>query len=173
MCRAALNQLSIILLWLSGAAFAIMAIHIVCDVVGRYLFQSPLPGTVEIVARYYMVVLVFLPLAYVQLQDKHFVAGIFTDGLPEQALLRLKGVTDFVMALVGGYLTWTAISAALHATHSGEQVQMAEFLLPTWPGRWLVPIGLGLMTMIAVLTTIEKLIGAGDIQDSNLDGPVK
>jgi len=146
------------MLVMSGLVFALMALHIVADVCGRYLFKTPLPGTVEIVASYYMVLLVFLPLAYVQQRDKHFVAGIFTDRLPPRILLPLIGITDLVMAAVAALLTWAAVSAAIHATHSGEQVQMAEYLLPIWPGRWLVPLGLGTMCLYALANGLRKLL---------------
>ncbi|OGA42538.1 MAG: hypothetical protein A3G25_21620 [Betaproteobacteria bacterium RIFCSPLOWO2_12_FULL_63_13] len=156
----ALDWLNSTMLVVSGIAFAIMAIHIVADVCGRYLFKTPLPGTVEIVADYYMVTLVFLPLAYVQKRDKHFVAGIFTDHLPLRMLRRVTGVTDLAMAAVTALLTWAAVSAAIHATRSGEHVQMAEFLLPVWPGRWLVPLGIGAMCLYALTNGLRRLVPA-------------
>lgn len=162
--RHVLDWLTHLLMVISGLVFALMAVHIVADVAGRYLFRSPLPGTVEIVARYYMVLLVFLPLAYVQKREGHFVAGIFTDRLPPSVLLRLIGFTDLVMAAVGALLTWSAVSAAIHATQNAEQVQLAEFLLPAWPGRWLVPLGLGLMSIYALLNGVTKLFFPADVQ---------
>ncbi|MGE3248140.1 MAG: TRAP transporter small permease, partial [Beijerinckiaceae bacterium] len=105
-----------------------------------------------------MVVLVFLPLAYVQKKDGHFVAGIFTDNLPAPALRILTGISDLAMFAVTALIAWSAVSAAVHATHSGEQVQMAEFLLPAWPGRWLVPLGMGMMSLYALLNAITKLV---------------
>lgn len=161
--RHVLDGLISLLMVISGLVFALMAMHIVADVGGRYLFRSPLPGTVEIVARYYMVLLVFLPLAYVQKREGHFVAGIFTDRLPSPVLLRLIGVTDLIMAGMTALLTWSAVSAAIHATHNAEQVQLAEFLLPAWPGRWFVPLGLGLMSLYALLNGVTKLFFPADV----------
>jgi TRAP-type C4-dicarboxylate transport system permease small subunit len=155
----ALDTLTDILVVVSGIAISLMAIHIVVDVGGRYLLRAPLPGTVEFVSRYYMVVLVFLPLALVQKRDGHFVAGLFTDNLPPRIKQPLIAVTHVAMAAVALLLAWRGVTAAEHATVTGEQVQAAEFVIMTWPGRWLVPLGLGLMALQALLTAARLFAG--------------
>lgn len=150
-----LNALTNIVVGLSGLVIALMAVHIVCDVAARYLFASPIPGTVEIVSRYYMIVLVFLPLIYVQKRDAHFVAGLFTDKLPARPKQILIGVTQLTMAAVSGLMGWTAVLAAIHATRTDEQVTAAQFFIYTWPGRWLVPTGLGLMSAYALMKSVQ------------------
>lgn len=155
-----LDALTYLLVIVSGIAISLMAIHIVVDVGGRYLFRAPLPGTVEFVSRYYMVVLVFLPLALVQQRNGHFVAGLFTDNLPLRTKQKLIAVTQLAMAAVALLLAWRGVAAAEHATSTGEQVQAAEFVIMTWPGRWLVPLGLGLMAFQALV--IAARLFAGD-----------
>lgn len=155
-----LDFLTAWLVAISGVVMAAMALHIVIDVLGRYLFAAPLPGTVEIVSRYYMVVLVFLPLVYVQKRNAHFVAGLFTDRLPERGRQVLEGITSLAMATVAGLLAWCGISGAAFATSNAEQVQAAQFIILTWPGRWLMPLGLGLMAAYALLNAIQFFAGA-------------
>ena len=43
-----------------------MMLHITADVVGKFVFNRPLPGTIPIVSQYYMVIAAFLPLAMVE-----------------------------------------------------------------------------------------------------------
>lgn len=155
----ALDALTHILVVVSGIAIALMAVHIVVDIAGRYLFRAPLPGTVEFVSRYYMVVLVFLPLALVQRRDGHFVAGLFTDNLPPRIKRKLIGVTQLTMAGVALLLAWRGVAAAEHATRTGEQVQAAEFVIMSWPGRWLVPLGLTLMALQALVNAVRLFTG--------------
>ena len=50
---------------LAGIIIMVMMIHISADVAAKYLLNDPIDGTLEIVAAYYMVVIVFFPLAYV------------------------------------------------------------------------------------------------------------
>jgi len=155
----ALDALTNILVIASGVAISLMALHIAADVAGRYLFRAPLPGTVEFVARYYMVILVFLPLALVQRRDTHFVAGLFTDHLPGPVKRRLIAVTHLAMAVAAGLLAWCGVAAAEHATRTGEQVQPGLFIIYTWYGRWLVPLGLGLMALQALVNAIRLFSG--------------
>ena len=44
---------------------------------GRYVFNRPLEGTTEIVAAYYMVLVAYLPWAWLASRDRHIVAGMF------------------------------------------------------------------------------------------------
>jgi TRAP-type C4-dicarboxylate transport system permease small subunit len=159
-----LDVLTRLLVLIGGVAIALMSVHIVADVVGRYLFRAPLPGTVEFVSRYYMVILVFLPLAYVQTRGAHFVAGLFTDALPFRVKQALIAVTELAMTAVAALLAWRGVSAAIYATRNGEQVQAAEFVILTWPGRWLVPIGFSLMAACALLNAVRILAGRSFVQ---------
>jgi TRAP-type C4-dicarboxylate transport system permease small subunit len=159
MLARALDALTHILVVVSGIAMGLMALHIVTDVAGRYLFRAPLPGTVEFVSSYYMVILVFLPLALVQRRDGHFVAGLFTDHLPAPIKQRLMAVTHLTMAIVAALLAWRGVAAAEYATGTGEQVQPGLFIIYTWPGRWLVPLGLGLMALQALVNAVRLFAG--------------
>lgn len=151
---------------ISGIAVTLMAVHIVFDVTARTLFNSPLPGTVEFVSRYYMVILVFLPLAYVQKRGAHFVAGLFTDKLADRSRQILDGITALTMSVVAGVMAWAGVYSALYATRNGEQVQAAQFVILTWPGRWLVPLGLGLMAVYALVLSLQAFAGRKAGSDS-------
>ena len=67
---------------LSLVAGVLMMLHVTIDVLSRTLFNSPLPGTGEITATYYMIAVAFLPLAWVTLRDEHVTADIFVSALP-------------------------------------------------------------------------------------------
>lgn len=168
--EAALDALACVMLALAGIALAIMALHIVADIGGRYLFSAPLPGTVEIVARYYMVLLVFLPLAWVQKENAHFAAGIFTDRLSVRARIKLQGFTQAGMAVVAALLAWVSVLAAQHATSVSEQVQAAEFIMQVWPARWVLPASFASMAVYAALQAWNALV-LGTSTDRTLREP--
>ena len=50
---------------LAGLSVALMMVHITVDVISRYVFNYPLPGTITVVSNFYMVLVAFLPLAFV------------------------------------------------------------------------------------------------------------
>ncbi len=66
-----------LLLWLGLIAGVLMMLHVSVDVAGRYLFNHPIEGTTEIVAAYYMVLVAYLPWAWLARDDRHIVAGFF------------------------------------------------------------------------------------------------
>ena len=55
----------------------LMMLHVTADVTGRYFFSRPLEGTTEIVSAYYMVIVAYLPWAYLARNDTHIVVGMF------------------------------------------------------------------------------------------------
>ena len=66
------------------AAVGLMMFHITFDVFGKYLFNAPLPATLEIVSHYYMVVVVFLPLAMVEKRDAHISVEVLTQNFSDR-----------------------------------------------------------------------------------------
>ena len=47
-----LNVLSNALMFLGGAGVFVMMVLVVCDIIGKYAFNHPIPGVLEIVAYY-------------------------------------------------------------------------------------------------------------------------
>ena len=46
----------------STLCIVLMMLHVTADVIGRYLFKAPLPGTIVVVGHYYMIIVVFIAL---------------------------------------------------------------------------------------------------------------
>ncbi len=67
-----------ILMAIGGVVIILLMLHITADVAGKYFFNTPIIGTLEIVSRYYMVAVVFLPLAFVQIRRQHLTVEMFT-----------------------------------------------------------------------------------------------
>ena len=76
--------------YIATAVIVILTLHVCVDVASRYIFNLPLPGTTEMVARYYMVGAVFLPLAYCQIHRQHFNATLFEAFLPRTFVRRFR-----------------------------------------------------------------------------------
>ena len=103
--RAA-SRLARLLALVGAAAVVAMMLHICLDVALRNLFRISLDATNATVARYYMVPLAFLPLAWIELQDE-MVSVELLDGMMPGWALR---VSDALVALFGtvvcGVLAW-------------------------------------------------------------------
>lgn len=148
-----------VLLFVGAIAIVLMMSHVMLEVMLRTLFDISIPGTEEIVSGYYMVAVVFLPLAYVQLERGHVIIELFT----LKAGPRLKAWIDgFVYIICGGALaifTYATFDKALKMTAKNEMwIGMIEVTI--WPARWALPFGLGIMMMIMFLQAIREFQSA-------------
>jgi TRAP-type C4-dicarboxylate transport system permease small subunit len=140
--------------YFATAVVLLLTVHVGLDVGSRYLFNLPLAGTTEMVAKYYMVGAVFLPLAYCQIQRQHFKATLFEAYLPRELVRRVDGLHDLVMSLLAGFYAYCSGLAAYDASVIGERVHTGAYTLLIWPSRWLVPIGAAVLSVVALLQFI-------------------
>src|SRR5690606_9299753 len=128
-----------------------MMTHVVADVAAKYLLGTPIVGTLEIVSTYYMVAVVFLPLAFVQQKGGHIVVEVFTYSLPPRLIAALDALVLVVcLGILGIYIRETIVSA-MSKTASRESWEATYFDIPVWPTRWFLPVGLTAMGMAMVL----------------------
>lgn len=104
-CVSWLSELAVMI---SGVVMALMVAHVVLDVSLRYVIGVPLAGTTEIVSRYYMVTLIFLPIAFVQITDQHISASLISDMLSTRSRFLLDCLTSLLMAVFAMLLAWCA-----------------------------------------------------------------
>jgi TRAP-type C4-dicarboxylate transport system permease small subunit len=144
------------LLWLACAAAVLMMAQISVDVLFKFVLGRPVTATIEIVSTYYMVALVFLPLAFVDRTSGHISADLLTRTMtPGLRTLVLK-IMDLLVLITLGLLFWYTLEEAIRRTAEGEMWRSGEFLLPVWPSRWLLPIGSGMMALSALIRLIDR-----------------
>lgn len=142
-----------------AAAFIMMA-WLFAEIILRLVIRSPIPGTIEIVSNYFMVAMVFLPLAYAQKRRDHIWVTLFTLRFPP----RLNQVLDLIGCIVGLVyvfsIAWFSWQAATQAMAAGEY-QPGVINVLIWPARFLVPLG----TFAFALQYLGDIIGiAGAIR---------
>ncbi len=139
-----------------------MMLQIVIDVAMRNFLGGGFPATADVVSRYYMVAVSFLPLAMTEVGRRHISATIFTDKLkggPRRAI-QVLGVG--LGLAVFGILTWGTGVEALSQTSRDAYVEAGVLRVPTWPSYWILPISFGLMEIVLVLRLIEIIQGRYD-----------
>ena len=120
-----------------GLAFLVMA-----NIVGRYVFDSPVDGTAEIVAAS-IVIIVFLQAGYAIRSRSMLKADFLVTHLPDKvqrALLAvgyLLGAAFFLMIITGGWEE--SILSYVDGEYEGEGARQVA----SWPARWTVLIGSG------------------------------
>lgn len=142
----------------SSIVITLMMVHIGADVIGKYFFNAPVHGTLEIVSLYYMVAIVYLPLAWGSHDGDQIKVELFTRRLPKAYLERHDGVGDFLLACFFGVIAWQSAIDALAKTKVAEMRETAIDLLIVWPSRWIVPLGFGVAGLFHIVRGVYRLI---------------
>jgi TRAP-type C4-dicarboxylate transport system permease small subunit len=133
---------------LAALFLVLMALHVSLDVGLRY--------TLEFVSFYYMVAVVFLPLAYVELQREHISVDVLVGRLPPSAQLVLYLFASTLGLLYFGMLCYQSYLDAVRATVRMETA-MANFTFYLWPSRWALPVGFAAMCLAILANMIKAL----------------
>lgn len=134
-----------------------LLVHVTLDVVTRNLFQHPIPATNEIVSRYYMVLIAFLPLAWVE-RNRSMVSVELIDGLLSP---RVKRLSDTAVALLAtavyAAIAWVTWAEALKSFATGSFVDVLGRRVPVWPTYFLPPAGFLLAALVTLLRAVTSL----------------
>lgn len=135
-----------------------MMLHICLDVFLRNVFSISLDTAPEIVARYYMVVVAFLPLAWLERRE-----GMVSVELLEWVLNpRMRQISDISVALLSaivyGILAYTTLKSAMGHYNVGTFVEFVDYKMPVWHSYFLPPAGFFLAAIISVVKAIEFVV---------------
>ncbi|MGK0168929.1 MAG: TRAP-type C4-dicarboxylate transport system permease small subunit [Gammaproteobacteria bacterium] len=140
-------------------AVALMMLHIAFDVIGKFIFNSPLPGTISMVSHYYMVVVAFLPLAFAETRNGHITVEVLTEFFPMRVQRHLFSWTYLVSATVFGLLTYRTWNEARTTQEAGAFIMEQSTKILTWPSYYILPIGTGLMVVVVLYRFFIYLTG--------------
>ncbi len=149
----ALERVNQVIMIIGSVLLGLMVVHTTFDVGMTYLARHPVEGTVEIVSRYYMVAIVFLPLAFIQAADKHIVAELLSERMSARQQRFCQCVTWVLMAAFGLALAWQCGQEAMRMTAINEQFQTSAYFFPTWPSRW-IPVLAGVLIFVQSLVSL-------------------
>lgn len=147
---------------LGALGIIVMMIHITCDVLARLFLGSPLIGTNEIVARYYMIAVTFLPLAWVEHRNGMISVELFDAQLPKPVLLASDLIVGIVSIGVLAFLVWASWHEAVDAHSKDAFVMAIGNRIPVWPTYFFIPFGcllacvMVLFRMLAIIATRQS-----------------
>ncbi|MGE3915247.1 MAG: TRAP transporter small permease [Hyphomicrobiaceae bacterium] len=147
---------------ISGVALILMMLHINLDVAMRYIFSAPFANTIEIVSTYYIVAIVFLPLAVVEVLNAHIVVEILTQHLPRRLCELLIGVVALVSATYFAMFTVRSFEDALQKYNVGE-IALGNSQITVWPTRFYLPLGCGLLTLVLIYKAWRLFAGDNSV----------
>lgn len=152
-----LSRLAGVAAFIGGLAILTMMFQVAFDVMLKHFFNTPIPGTLEMVSAYYMAAMVFLPLGMVTRDHEHLEVELFTQNLSPRRLAGVKAFGCFVGSLYVGIMLWEGYGEAVYMTSVGEIWETATWDMPVWPARWFFPVGCALMLAYFVLLGIDHV----------------
>jgi TRAP-type C4-dicarboxylate transport system permease small subunit len=152
------QRITAALMLLGGVGVVLMMLTIVADVVSKLLWNTPIQGTVEISSYYYMIALVMLPMAFVEMQDEQISVDLLFDRFPQSAQRILLVLTGCGAAMILSVMAWRTGLDALRAIRVGEVV-MGSREVVVWPARMVLPFGFGLAAIASLLRALLAMHG--------------
>lgn len=136
---------------------SLMMLHVTADVASKYLFNAPIEGTLETVSLYYMVAVVFFPLAYSTHEGGQIRVELFTRNLSPRRQLYLDGFVSVFGFLYMALFAWQTCEEAISRTRSSEVRETAVSMIAVWPSRWILPISFVVMGLYFLCKGIEDI----------------
>jgi len=127
------------LIWIVSGALIFMILMIVVDVSGRYIFNSPLPASVEI-TEIIMPLVIYPALAYALAKRQHVSVSLVTDRLPPRARLAFE-IFAYLMGLFFAVLITYWGWQEFWKSFVINEIKPAAILLPWWVAKLFVPFG--------------------------------
>ncbi|PJE33274.1 Tripartite ATP-independent periplasmic transporters, DctQ component [Pseudooceanicola marinus] len=144
-----------------------MLVHISIDVISRNIFDLPVPATNEVVSRYYMVLIVFLPLAWVERQRTMITVEVMEMVLGPLGRRLSDAAVGLLATVIYASLGWVTWTVALKNMEIGTFVDVLGRQLPVWPSYFLPTAGFFLAALMTALRVILLLKGPSEDQGSS------
>ncbi|MGH8429369.1 MAG: TRAP transporter small permease [Solimonas sp.] len=134
-----------------------IAILVTGSVLGRWLFNKPIPADFEFV-EIGVGLAVFAFLSYTQMRGGHIAVDTFTQRLSPRFTAALDGFWALLLCAFLGLFTWGLASGAVEARQYGET--LIQLPWPIWPIYAVASVLCGLACISAAATALVKF-GAG------------
>lgn len=144
-----LYRLSWVLMLLASIGLTLMMVQTVVDVIADNFFGRPIPGNLEVISVYHMVLVVFLPLAMVEWKHENIQVDLFYLMMPSWAQRLSLIIGYLICALFFAILTRQTWIDAIVSWRKNELMMAAVYVL-VWPAKFILPIGFGAITLVTI-----------------------
>ena len=135
----------------SGVFLILLMIITAVDVVGRDVFNHPIPGTVEL-SQYMLGVFILLGFAYAHQVKAHVAVSILTSRLSQNAQFILNLITTLLGLFIFSILAWQGLVVGV------EERTVSDMLrIPQYPFRILVAVA-AFSVCLELLVDIEETV---------------
>ncbi len=156
-----------ILRWIShgvalvgAVAVILMMAQIVLDVVMRNLFQTTLPMTTTVVAKWYMVACAFLPLAMTEIANRHIAVEVVFSALSRRWRRIVGGFACLIASLIAGGMFFPLWFESVKKFEAGSFMVENGRQLPVWQAHFFLPVGFAIFACVLLYRVVILWTGA-------------
>jgi TRAP-type C4-dicarboxylate transport system permease small subunit len=149
-----------LLTFIAGLSLLLMMSQTVIDILMNHFMGAPIEGNLEIISVYHMVLVVFLPLAYVELRHEHINADLFVRLLPRRAQRGIYVLGCVISCCFFGVLGWQTLLDAINSYQISEVI-MGSIYVEVWPSKFSLPIGFLAILLVLLLHIWKTLTDPG------------
>lgn len=131
-----------------------LAVVTVADVGGRYLFNRPLLGALEL-SEFMMVLLTFACFGYTELQNGHVDVDVLVDRFPPRGRALCEGFAALLSTGLWGTIAWRTALQAKRVHAAGETT--SNLLLPVSPFIWTAAVGSAIFALVLLVRMLRAL----------------
>ena len=140
-------------MWFVVAMMALTVVH----AIGRYLFNLPVPGLVEL-SSFMLVVVIFLTGAYTQVVKGHISIGLVIDRLSERTQAIIDSGTYILCLAVAIVAFWQSVARGIYILEAGYVSVVLG--IPPFPFLFIVAFGWGILGLAILMHLIHFFLRA-------------
>lgn len=160
-----MNRVNTVLALICGGIVFLYMFIVSANITGRYVFNSPVNGTLEI-GQMVLAIVIFFSLGYAQMGDSHIRVTVILNSLPAKWQKRVEASIFIIGCLMMILMAYKALPYALESFAIRETHMSVD--VPIWPTKFIFFIGWCLMAFQFFLEFINKLI----LEDKSVTTPV-
>ena len=152
--EARLERLARIVAIAGGMLLIGVVLMTVISVLGRYLFNAPIPGDYEL-TELACGIAVFAFFPYCHVRGGNIVVEFFTGRLPTHHKTALGTVHNIAFTLAAGLITWRLFVGGMHKLEDGETTLFLG--IPIHWAYFAALLGAGLLTAVCILVVYRHV----------------
>jgi len=149
------TQIDLWMGYISAMMVVVTMLLVSADVVGRYFFDQPLPGTFEI-SEVLLALIIYLALPYVQYKRANISIEMISDHYPP----RFRKIFDICCMMLGAVVFGFLAERGVELTRSSweiKEISEGTIPFPIAPFKMMIPLGFGLLSLRLLTQFIEAV----------------
>lgn len=142
---------------IGASIIGFMMLLTVADIIGRYVFNQPIYGALE-VSEFMLVIVVFFSAAHCEFTKGNVAIGLFVDRLGRRAQYIIDSIMYFIFL---GTFCWLTYKLGIYATEVFQRnIVSGSLEIPRYPFIYLASLGCALLSLFVLVHFLLFLAGA-------------